>query len=290
MNSFPTLKMLVGIPGSGKTTYCKDFMLLHPDTVHISSDSIRQELFNDENDQTHNEIVFQEMHKRTLESLDKGNTVLYDATNINRKDRESLLRLCPSYVIKEAIVCWAPIEQCVLNDGKRERTVGKTVIDKMLMKFQSPYFDEGFDRIYINRTAFDRFGYQTYYLDTDISQDNPHHHLTLQTHQQRATEYISTISNDSTLRMSARIHDLGKLHTKSFLNTKGEKTGTAHFYGHAGYSGWISYGIECDNNTKLAWLVSNHMDIYGNTKYYRRLPEFLKVELSMLYEADRYAH
>jgi hypothetical protein len=32
------------------------------------------------------------------------------------------------------------------------------------------------------------------------------------------------------------------------------------------------------------------MDPYMNTKYYRRLPSFLKKELDLLHEADKFAH
>lgn len=139
---FPTLKVIVGVPGSGKTTYCNEYIELHKNepVVHLSSDIIRKELLGDINDQSQNGRVFEEMKTRALKYLDMGYTVLYDATNITRKDRLSILDKLPPYVIKEAILCWAPIETCIERDMNRDRTVGKEVIDRMLKRFQAPVF------------------------------------------------------------------------------------------------------------------------------------------------------
>ena len=76
MDNFPTLKIIIGLPGSGKSTYCKDYVNVHKG-VHISSDEIRKELYGDENIQGDPQEVFTLMNNKTLENLDKGNTVLY---------------------------------------------------------------------------------------------------------------------------------------------------------------------------------------------------------------------
>lgn len=292
MYTFPTLKMMIGIPGSGKTTYCKEIISKYPNTIHISSDNIRKELFSDENDQEHNGLVFEEMHRRTLECLRKGTNVLYDATNMSRKNRASILQSCPAYVIKEAIVCWSSIEECIENDKQRERTVGIEVIDKMLKQFQAPYFDEGFNRIYIYRNCntFDSSKYEELYLKQDISHDNPYHEFSIQDHMLEAEKHIRSMTLDPILQLAGRCHDTGKLYIKTFTNTKGENSDIAHYYGHQGYSGWISYGFICEDNIRLAWLVSNHMDPYFKSKYYNRLPEFLKEQIDILHEADVKAH
>lgn len=293
---FPTLKVIVGVPGSGKTTYCRDYIEYSNNgrTVHISSDKIRKEILNDENDQTNNNKVFEVMHQRTLEALENGYDVLYDATNITRKDRLSILNKCPSYVIKEAIVCWAPIGMCIERDINRDRTVGKDVIDRMLKRFQAPYFDEGFDRIYVEKPENWSKEYEQDYiaqtLEKDIEQDNPHHTLSLQQHMYKAYTWMKDMDIcDSDLRLAASWHDLGKLYTKTFTNTKGETTDVAHYYGHQGYSAWIVYGFKTCNND-IAWLVNTHMDPYLNTKYWQRLPRFLKNKIDLLHQADVAAH
>lgn len=293
---FPTLKVIVGVPGSGKTTYCNEYVESHigEPIVHLSSDKLRRELLGDTNDQSQNGKIFEEMKTRALNYLNAGCTVLYDATNITRKDRQHILDKLPSYVIKEAVVCWAPIKTCLERDMNRDRTVGREVIDRMLKRFQAPYFDEGFDRIYVERPKgwFEKYEakyiHQT--LGKDISQDNPHHTLSLQQHMSTAYEYLKDMQIvDTNLRLAAAWHDLGKLYTKTFTNTKGEKTDIAHYYGHQGYSAWIVYGFKACNNN-IIWLVSTHMDPYLGTKYYQRLPQFLKNKIDLLHQADVAAH
>ena len=61
----PVFTMLMGLPGSGKSTFANEVVTADSLTsVLISSDSLREELFGDVNDQTHNTEVFEEMHRR----------------------------------------------------------------------------------------------------------------------------------------------------------------------------------------------------------------------------------
>ena len=296
MIAFPTIQIIVGIPGSGKTTYCKEQLNKSKRFVHISSDNIRKEILGTEQDQSDNNAVFSIMQERTLSALQKGQSVLYDATNLTRKDRLKIISACPAYVQKEAIICWAPIEICIKRDLNRNRTVGKDIIDKMLKRFQAPFFDEGFDRIFVKKPddwsdkEMEKYCYELF--KKDINQDNPHHTLSLQKHMQTAYEYlIANHVNDIEILSAACWHDIGKLYTKTFINTKGEKTDVAHYYGHQGYSAWISYGFNASNIVTIAWLISTHMDLYqDNNRYVKQLPIFLRNELELLHQADIHAH
>lgn len=57
----------------------------------FSSDAIRAEVFGDETDQTHNQKVFEILHKRLRLALKNGKNCIYDATNLNRKRRIAFL-------------------------------------------------------------------------------------------------------------------------------------------------------------------------------------------------------
>ena len=145
----PSLILLCGIPGSGKTTYAKNYIKLNNNTVHLSSDAIRKELYGDENIQGNPGDVFSLMQKRAIEALNNGHDVIYDSTAMTRKDRQGIISVCPKFAKIECHIIWAPIEVCIERDSKRERTVGKEVIDRMLKRFQAPYYDEGIDIINI---------------------------------------------------------------------------------------------------------------------------------------------
>ena len=286
----PTFTMLVGVPGSGKSTVAEK--LLTYNTIHISSDAIRAELWGDENCQRDPDRVFALMHERTLTALKNGTSVIYDATNITRKNRGSILSKIPSYVRKKCVVVWAPIDVCIKRDKARERTVGVEVIDKMLKRFEAPFYDEGFDDIKVEVTVEDHYSYP--YYTTAISHlwiphDNPHHTADIYHHCMYCGEGLMDKDLPQVVKMAGFVHDVGKPYTKTFTNTKGEVTDTAHYYGHQAVGAWISYGFPGADPT-LAWLISTHMAPFINQKYYNGLDPLHKKWIDALHEADKAAH
>lgn len=287
----PSLILLVGIPGSGKTYYAKEYVKFNDNTVHLSSDSIRKELWGDEAIQGDNNEVFSLMQSRAIEALNNGQNVIWDSTNMTRKERAYIISACPKFVQIEAHIIWAPIEDCIRRDAARERTVGKEVIDKMLKRFQAPYYDENIDNIEVVKSI--EFASRTYELmlvdKMKISHDNPHHTLNIYDHCQAAGQYMRKATNDCELQLAAWLHDIGKPAVKAFVDAKGNPCDVAHFYFHNNYGAWMSYGIR--NVTPfIAWLICNHMEPFFNSKYYNKLPTYLKKKIDLLHEADLAAH
>ena len=290
----PKLIMLVGIPGSGKTTYAKEYAQIHDETIHISSDSIRAELYGDESIQGDPATVFSLMQKRTVEAINSGKNVLYDATNMTRKDRAGIIAACPRHAQIEAHIIWAPIEICIERDANRERTVGKAVIDKMLKRFQAPYYDENIDEIIVVRyDAWDYDGHdyaEKCFADMRIPHDNTHHTLDIADHCLEAERHLfNNDIEDEDLLFAALRHDIGKPYVKSFTDSKGNPCEQAHYYQHQCVGAWMSYGFG-SITPYSAWLISTHMDPFMNTKYYRALPDYLKRDIDILHEADLNAH
>lgn len=290
----PTIVLLIGPCGCGKTTYALKYIEQHNNTIHLSSDKVREELWGDEAIQGDNNEVFRLLQSRAIDALNNGYNVVYDCTNMTRKDRACIISVCPKFAKIEAHVIFTPIETCIERDAARERTVGKEVIDRMLKRFQAPFFDEGLDEIKVIRP--DNFNYDQYlrgiYKSMKIPHDNPHHTLNVYDHCEEAQRYAYECGKDGTglVTIAAMLHDAGKPYTKAFIDSRGNPCETAHFYQHQCVGAYIAYGLVTDVAIDVAWLISVHMDPFLNTKYYNKLPTYLKKQVDLLHEADLNAH
>ena len=122
--------MMVGLPGSGKTTFAHN---IEKGAIVISSDIIRKELWGSEEKQGDNKIVFEELEKRVMENLAADKSVVYDATNIKAKKRKDFLyrlRKIPN-VNTVCMLMSVPYEQCLERNNERGRVVPEEVIKKM---------------------------------------------------------------------------------------------------------------------------------------------------------------
>ena len=295
MYSFPKFYMLCGLPASGKSHYALEFQEIisnesNEKSVIISSDKIREELYGDENIQGNSEDVFNLVHGRILQSLDKGLNIIYDATNLKRKYRLEILDKLPKFVNTECHIVWKPIYQCIEDDSNRDRSVGKEVVDRMVRGFEVPFHDEGFGFIKVCLPyEFDYVDYMRKIRSSmDISHNSPHRTLNILKHCRAAERYAEDKGFDYVIQTAAYWHGCGKPYVKSFTNTKGETTDIAHYYNHDNVGGYISLGIT--RRIKTAWLINHHMDKFLHNKYYDRLPKFLKEELDKLNECDINAH
>ena len=145
------LTVLVGIPGSGKSTYVEKNK--QPNEEVLSSDRIRKELLSGEEDQTNNKLVFDTLYARARDVLSQGQDVIIDATNISASIRKKTLDYFSDLDLQRiATVINAPIEVCVSRDKNRTRSVGEDVVLKVARKYDPPTLEEGFDEIQIINT------------------------------------------------------------------------------------------------------------------------------------------
>ena len=148
----PKLIILVGIPGSGKSTYANKY-LRKKNTLVLSSDSIRKQVFGDANAQYNNKLIFSILFKRARSKLKQGLNVVIDATNISSSIRkETLSYFADLDLQKIATVFNAPIEVCISRDKNRTRSAGEQVVLKLAGKYEPPTTEEGFDEIKIINT------------------------------------------------------------------------------------------------------------------------------------------
>lgn len=144
------LIIVVGVPGSGKSTISKEIANINNNVKIVSSDAMRKELFGSEDTQENPKLVFGKLNERTAEYLEKGYSVIYDATNIHSKGRKATLEnFKDKYSTAIAIYVDTDIKEAKLRNSKRERVVPEEVIDRMYSKLKTPSKDEGFDIVYI---------------------------------------------------------------------------------------------------------------------------------------------
>ena len=304
----PKLIMMCGLPASGKSTYSKELAEEHNANIH-ASDSIREELSGDINNQNINDLVFQTLHKRIKNDLKDGKSCIYDATNISYKRRMAFLNELNKIPCEKICVLMAtPYEECLKRNAERERKVPEEVIKNMYMRFDVPYWYEGWNRI---ETYFGlyRATYKTPYtwIKTvkQYNQHNSHHTLSLgehcwQTYQSLKTIYSGRSHRDVVMRISGMLHDCGKCFCQTFVNTKNEITNEAHYYSHEHVGSYNSlfYGMTY-NPLDVAIRIRWHMQPYfwerdnnekQHNKYRQLWGEMLYQDIMKLHEADETAH
>ena len=136
--------VLVGLPGSGKSTYLQQI-----GTVGLSSDAIRKTLADDETDQTIHDRVFQTLRYLLRQRLALRRPVTYiDATNLTPAERSSYIGIGKSYGCEvEAVYFDTPLDVCLARNAGRTRIVPEDAMAAMAKKLVPPTLAEGFARV-----------------------------------------------------------------------------------------------------------------------------------------------
>lgn len=148
----PLMIMMIGIPGSGKSYFAKEISRKFHAIVH-SSDNLRMKLFGNVYNSSNNIELFFELERRLRADLIEGNSVVYDATNINSSFRGSFLETLKTIECFKIAVCMTTsLEECIINNQKREDKVPEPEIYRMRNNMEVINNQEGFDKIiYINQ-------------------------------------------------------------------------------------------------------------------------------------------
>ncbi len=140
--------MLVGLPGSGKSTW-----LERQGLAAISSDWIRGVLADDPTDQTIHARVFLTMRYLLRHRLAIGRPVSYvDATHLTPDERRPYIQIAGWYGCDaEALYFDVPLEVCRERNLRRNRVVPDEALERMAAKLVPPGLAEGFVRISVVR-------------------------------------------------------------------------------------------------------------------------------------------
>ncbi len=305
--------MMVGLPGSGKSTFARNVLSVSPGAVVHSSDEIRRELLGSESDQTQQALVFGTLHERVFSDLQAGKNVVYDATNINYKQRKQFVeRVRALHIHDLQIICVfmaVPYERCLQQSHERERIVPDSVITRMYHKFDVPMYLEGWDDIIVRGVEpSEDIINKTMIRLSALEHDNPHHQPTVGQHMLTAYSYFAGHYGDAVqdivLGRSILLHDIGKEQTKVFHNGKGEPTEIAHFYDHERVGAYDSfacnYDLHMDDQLASALLIRWHMAPFTvshsdnpsktEQKFKRMLGKDIWKQVKIINDCDLHAH
>jgi predicted kinase len=136
--------VLVGLPGSGKSTY-----LERAGGGGLSSDAIRKLLADDETNQNIHPQVFQTLRYLLEERIAIGRPLTYvDATNLTPEERRPYIEIARAHGCEiEAVFVNVPLEVCRERNAARHRVVPEEALEMMAAKLVPPSLVEGFDRV-----------------------------------------------------------------------------------------------------------------------------------------------
>ena len=158
----PMLYVMCGLQCSGKSTKAKELKKMLDEygdsdykTVILSSDEIRKEHPEIAND---NNKVFSKLYADMNYFLRFGDNVIIDATNITNKSRRQIFSNLREDCVK---CCWimnTNYDVCLerlreRNKQEDSHKVPEDVLYKYYKSFEVPFYEEGWDNIYIYNTS-----------------------------------------------------------------------------------------------------------------------------------------
>ena len=142
----PRIIVLVGLPGSGKSTYVE-----RNGGGGLSSDAIRGLISDDPTNQNIHSRTFAVLRQLLRQRLELRRPVTYiDATNLTPYERRPYILAADLYDCEvEAVFFNVPLEECERRNRERHRTVPDDAMAEMARRLVPPSTAEGFNRVIV---------------------------------------------------------------------------------------------------------------------------------------------
>lgn len=148
------LYVLVGVPGSGKTTWIGHQTFNWDRTVHVSTDQFVEKYARTVG-KTYKEVfeyvmpsAVSQMAMQARKGFVDDKIVVWDQTSTTILSRAKKLRMCPEHYTKIAVVFDTPGPETHAKFLDRPgKEIPNEVIADMIKNFETPTIEEGFDKI-----------------------------------------------------------------------------------------------------------------------------------------------
>ncbi len=145
MATVKTILLLIGIPGSGKTTWRNDFLRKNQGWIAVSRDDYRHMLFNSDKLEYREENFITDLVKNTVTKGVKNKfNVILDATNVNIKYLKSDVAYYEQFGNIDFKIFDISVDKAKERDKNREWVVGEEIIDRMYKDYCN-LFNSNFD-------------------------------------------------------------------------------------------------------------------------------------------------
>lgn len=155
MNKKPKLYMLIGVPGSGKSTWVKNQEFWMSDCIYISTDKYVEEYAYSVG-KTYSE-VFEEympiavvrMADAVNAACDAGKNIIWDQTSTTIATRAKKFRMLPEYYAIAVVFRIPKHEELQKRLANRPgKVIPSDVLQSMIDGWEEPTEDEGFKEIW----------------------------------------------------------------------------------------------------------------------------------------------
>ena len=133
-----TMICLAGMPGSGKTTWAKEFLKKHPDFLYFSPDSYYERINGDDCVRANTFEVWMAMFRDIHIAEKNGYNVLIDSDNLTYAQRNQWIEWFPYFDEHILLFLEEDYNTCFDRVSKRRRTIPEIIMREKMYKWENP--------------------------------------------------------------------------------------------------------------------------------------------------------
>jgi predicted kinase len=146
--------VMVGVPGSGKSTWIKNQFWAN-DCVVVSSDQL-VEAEAERQGKTYNDVfkdyintAISLMLDQVIAARDEGKNIIWDQTSVNVKSRRKKFKMLPDYEHIAIVFNTPSVEELTKRlDSRPGKSIPWEVVNSMINTFEMPTEEEGYKEIW----------------------------------------------------------------------------------------------------------------------------------------------